>query len=363
MGISIIFLIYLIILTIILRRSYRNLMLNAQTNYRTIQRCSTVIFYTIFIFSLILFEILLVIKLDKVMKSTDIMDNIHYLLDHQKYMKPMPVQILNSNNINININTNENDNKDIFIKNNGNIYSHYSIQREIVPIHYNNIPFQRLNQPEISDNNNNIKNNTSHNSFNHIYDYASFLSYFVVSLPLQLAYFSLMCLSFNSHSGNYWWFAMRRDFCDIFLKFFKVFRTYGNIKVKLTDDLNEQNQYRHRNRSRRQQQQTITTMTTSTQVTNQMQPSLITEQPQSRIVNEIEDEDQEETDNELLKEQLNQVPTLTNNESSTATSLIGLTSINTSNCGSSNNYNNCDNEGESISLFISAKEPKSSCER
>ena len=60
------------------------------------------------------------------------------------------------------------------------------------------------------------------------------LSYFLVTIPLYVSYLSLIFLSFGNHSGNIWWFGMRRDFCELFLLFCPMFQIYGNIQVKLS---------------------------------------------------------------------------------------------------------------------------------
>ena len=43
-----------------------------------------------------------------------------------------------------------------------------------------------------------------------------------------------MLLSFNSHSGNLWWFGMRRDFCELFLIICPAFKIYGNVQLKFS---------------------------------------------------------------------------------------------------------------------------------
>ena len=58
-------------------------------------------------------------------------------------------------------------------------------------------------------------------------------SYLMTSSPLYLAYLALILLSFNSRHGNVWWFGLgRHNFCDLFLTALPVFKTYGNVAIK-----------------------------------------------------------------------------------------------------------------------------------
>ncbi len=176
MCIAFIILLYIIILTMIMTRNTSHLMQHHTSQaYRANQKCYNAFFYSIFIFSLLMFEILLTSKLDHDMYSTDIMHQFHSLLQ-------------SSHNLN-------------------NNYRNYVNE------------FTNFNNQNV-------------NKLSSASTYSGSSSFTLVSIPLYMAYLSLICLSFNSRSGNTWWFGMRRDFCDIFLTLCPVFQTYGNIQIK-----------------------------------------------------------------------------------------------------------------------------------
>jgi hypothetical protein len=179
MCISFIILLYIVILTLIMTRN-SNHILQHQANQRSHQKCYNSFCYTIFIFSLLIFEVLLTNKLDQDMYSTDMMNQFHNFLQH------------NSQNNNM---------------------KNY------------------MNELTYGGNSNRNLNKFSSSSLNGNLPSTSFCFTFI-SIPLYIAYLSLICLSFNNRSGNTWWFGIRRDFCDIFLNVCPIFQTCGNIQIK-----------------------------------------------------------------------------------------------------------------------------------
>ena len=177
MAVSLIVLLYIIILTIMVRRNNQSLAYHTSQNYRATQKWSHVILYNFFFFSLLVFEVLLVNKLDYEMSSTLII---------YPQSKNVNYQMHGSNQ---------------------NAQNHF------------------INSQDTNHMNNEL--------------FSDSLSYFSVTLPLYVAYVSLMCLSFNSHSGNMWWFGMRRDFCDLFLVICPLFKIYGNVQLKFSSNLND----------------------------------------------------------------------------------------------------------------------------
>lgn len=197
MSIGFIVLLYIIILTIVLSRTNRrnnnnNILANGGNHnnaqhggHKSKQKCSNVILYSLFLVSLLTFEILLINKLDYEMSSSNLIQHLQNIINLQNLQQSYP-----------------------------------NSQLQLYSNHFSNLQSLNTNQQQHQSTSN---SNTSKHST---------LSFFYVSIPLYLSYFSLMCLSFNNHTGNVWWFGLRRDFCDIFLLICPIFKMYGNIQIK-----------------------------------------------------------------------------------------------------------------------------------
>lgn len=61
---------------------------------------------------------------------------------------------------------------------------------------------------------------------------ASRMPYVVVGMPLYVALSFLLVLSFGSKSGNTWWFAMRKPFCNFVFDVFPCLQQYANISYR-----------------------------------------------------------------------------------------------------------------------------------
>lgn len=228
MCIALIVLLYFVIITIIiLSRSHAN-SLQHHGQYRPTQRWLNVIFYSLFVFSLLTFEIVLTHKLDQEMASTNLMQSLHSFfknpssmhISHSIQSAPSASSLSSSSSSSSN-------------QNNQPSLLQQSLQGVQV----------KLKQTML-----NANATTEASAFNYYlettpaYSKMSILdqeppyviSYFVTNLPLQLAILALMLLSFNSHSGNLWWFGLRRDFCEIFLMICPLLKTYGNVQLKLS---------------------------------------------------------------------------------------------------------------------------------
>ena len=240
MCISLIILLYVIIFVIIMTRNNQNVMRqNHQIYAQQNQKCSNAIYYTIFVFSVLIFEILLTAKLDHEMFSTDLF---------QHFQTFMQQNSLTSNNFN----SNQNQFNPGFqaqnqyasfqqsnLKMNSNLMQAPSFLKngyppipplKSSPFNHSSSSFSFIRTaPSISLNTNQAETTTTA------------LTFFLVSVPLQIAYFALILLSFSNHSGNLWWFGMRRDFCELFLIICPVFKIYGNIQLKLTSKFKAEN--------------------------------------------------------------------------------------------------------------------------
>jgi hypothetical protein len=154
------------------------------------QRWSNVLFYFLFITSLIIFEVLLVNKLDNEMPPTS------HLLSPHHYLYAQSSNYNNNNNKFVN-------------------------------------PFLPSSFSNSVSSSQSINYSNSGNSSN-ISSFLDSLSYFLVTLPLYFVYFSLICLSFNNHSGNTLWFGLKIDFCELFLNICSFCQIYGNVQIKLS---------------------------------------------------------------------------------------------------------------------------------
>lgn len=197
MSIGFIVLLYVIILTLIVTRTsnsfinqhHRQLNSGGQ---RAKQKWSNVVFYTMFLFGLLTFEILLTNKLDFEMSSSNLIQHIQNFINLQQ-----------SNQLQQQLQQQQNQNSQYPVSSMSNHHlSNFYIQN-FSPYHP-------------------TSNASSESS----------LSYFLVSIPLYVSYLSLILLSFNSHTGNVWWFGLRRDFCGLFLHACPFLKTYGNIEFK-----------------------------------------------------------------------------------------------------------------------------------
>lgn len=65
--------------------------------------------------------------------------------------------------------------------------------------------------------------------------------YTIVGLPLFLAFFFLIFMSFGDKNGNTWWFGMRKPFCYFVFEAFPCMQQYANISYKfvLSNRINE----------------------------------------------------------------------------------------------------------------------------
>ena len=295
MCISFIILLYIIILTLIMTRN-SNHILQHQNNQRSNQKCYNSFCYTIFIFSLLIFEVLLTNKLDQDMYSTDLMHQFHNFLQQN----------------------NQNNNMKNY-----------------------------MNELTYGGNNNN-NNNINRNFNNHFSSNSSSTSscFTLISIPLYIAYMSLICLSFNNRSGNTWWFGMRRDFCDIFLNVCPIFQTYGNIQIKFQNHTSNDDNETGSSNNRRQPRNT-----------RNQQP-----QRSSIYLANHNNINQEQTMN-LIDNRSNQTSILTiNNRSNNANNSNNSTNnvLNSSNNLNNNNNNNINDDDLNLSIDTQIVTPNTS---
>lgn len=236
MSIAMIILLYMVILTIVMRRNNQNL-INHNHHHKSKHKWSHVLFYAMFIFSLLSFEILLSNKLDQDMASTNLFDHLNSIINLQQH------QLLHQQ-------TQQNQHQQHQQSATNFIKSHYYPNH--INSNYKNYPLQHVASsiigppspasslattttlsPQLSSTSPSIVFTSLTSSSKPNVSPASRLSFFAVTIPLYFTYFSLICLSFNSHSGNGWWFGMRRDFCEYFLFLCPIFQIYGNIQIKL----------------------------------------------------------------------------------------------------------------------------------
>jgi hypothetical protein len=253
--ISLIILLYVIILAIIMTRNNQNVMRQNQQIYaQQNQKCSNAIYYTIFVFSVIIFEILLTSKLDHEMFSTNWFPHFHGF-----YLQNSPT----GNNLNVNQNKfssggyqaqNQQTLPHLQQQHQQALYQHSNVNivqtQSFLKGGYHHMPPSALKSNPFNQNSNSsafysvvrqgMQNSQPTQDAPTTLTTATF-SFFLVTLPLYVAYFSLILLSFNSHSGNLWWFGMRRDFCELFLIFCPMFKIYGNIQLKLSSKFKEAN--------------------------------------------------------------------------------------------------------------------------
>ncbi len=236
MCISFIVLLYLIVLTIIMTRTNHNLVHhhNNHPSYnRSKQKWANVFFYIMFVFGLVCFEIMITSKLDYEMPPTA--QSNHYMpggfyfggINSQSNQFNKLNSIVLPPSVSAPATSSSNALHQApgnFLQNSPNLVTNAASSWN-----------KNLNSYNNNNNNNNNKNHSS-NAYTP-------LSYFLVSVPLYFVYFSLLCLSFNNHSGNTFWFGMKMDFCEIFLaKLCPSCQTYGNVQLKLTkSDLFESN--------------------------------------------------------------------------------------------------------------------------
>jgi hypothetical protein len=65
--------------------------------------------------------------------------------------------------------------------------------------------------------------------------------FIVVFSPLFISLFFSLLLSFGSRSGNYWWYGMRKPFCNYIFESFTCLQQYANISYKFGDDATDSN--------------------------------------------------------------------------------------------------------------------------
>ncbi|XP_006883674.1 PREDICTED: transmembrane protein 185B-like [Elephantulus edwardii] len=63
----------------------------------------------------------------------------------------------------------------------------------------------------------------------HRVDDLNAFSYKTIFVPLWLSLLTLMIMACWQKGGNYWWFGIRRDFCQLLLNICPFLREYGNI--------------------------------------------------------------------------------------------------------------------------------------
>ncbi|CAG0883698.1 unnamed protein product [Cyprideis torosa] len=88
------------------------------------------------------------------------------------------------------------------------------------------------------------------------------MSYLVTISPLFVSFATLVCMSFGSRVGNYWWFGIRKDFCHFLLIMFPCLQEYGNISYSLhSDDASSHEQ--EREASPRSERRPVTPMSSA----------------------------------------------------------------------------------------------------
>jgi hypothetical protein len=208
----------------------------------TTQKWSNALLYTLFVISILAFEILLTNKLDYEMSSTNLLNPFQYI---QQYMQHQQIQFqqqhlqaaqshneLHPSKLLRSLNS---------ISLNSRLASHLPLSSSLIfpTASINALPtYNSTASISIATTTTQAAQSASSSTTSRP---TSSISYFIVSLPLYAAYLSLMCLSFNSHSGNMWWFGMRRDFCELFLVVCPIFELYGNIQIKFSLKQNEDN--------------------------------------------------------------------------------------------------------------------------
>ncbi|RUS73949.1 hypothetical protein EGW08_018287 [Elysia chlorotica] len=70
------------------------------------------------------------------------------------------------------------------------------------------------------------------NRLDHVNDF----NFAFVVIPLLMSLASLMCLSFGAKGGNFWWFGIRKDFCQFVLGACPCLQEYGNISYSIQRD-------------------------------------------------------------------------------------------------------------------------------
>lgn len=271
MSIAMIVLLYIIILTIVMRKTNQSLA-HHHNHHKPKHKWTNCVLYILFIFSLLTFEILLTNKLDQEMmpfssSSSSSASSLAssplsfiisgggnggggggssllspqsshvYLGSFHNHQSMQPI-------VSQNTNTNRNNDPSAAASSSStsSSTSSSSSSSPLFQMTQNSKLSSALNKSFINfphgssstllnNNNNNLNQNNLMNSYSHTQHFLN-LTYFQVSLPLYLVYFSLMLLSLNNHSGNTLWFGMRRDFCDYFLIVCPVFKTYGNVQIK-----------------------------------------------------------------------------------------------------------------------------------
>ena len=197
MCILFIILLYLVILTIIMSRSSHLANHHTRSSFRSNkQKWLSVLFYMMFVLSLVAFLILLASKLDQEMPPSMYGSSLYISSSSSFYMSAM-----NSQN---------------------NQFNKFMAKSSVTAstITTSSSPSIAFFSP-------------FHQSSDHVSSNGT-LSFFAVSLPLYFVYLALLCLSFNNHSGNTLWFGMKMDFCEVFLTFCPVCQTYGNVQFNLS---------------------------------------------------------------------------------------------------------------------------------
>jgi len=70
----------------------------------------------------------------------------------------------------------------------------------------------------------------------HLDNHQFHLSFVQISSPLFVAFLLFIFLTFNSRSGNFWWFGIQRDFCQVILTVCPCLKIYGNIEFSLNKE-------------------------------------------------------------------------------------------------------------------------------
>uniref|UniRef100_A0AC34GVF1 J domain-containing protein n=1 Tax=Panagrolaimus sp. ES5 TaxID=591445 RepID=A0AC34GVF1_9BILA len=65
--------------------------------------------------------------------------------------------------------------------------------------------------------------------------------FIVVFSPLFISLFFSLLLSFGSRTGNYWWYGMRKPFCNYIFESFTCLQQYANISYKFGEDATDSN--------------------------------------------------------------------------------------------------------------------------
>lgn len=225
MSIAMIILLYIIILTIVMRKTNQNLA-HHHNNHKPKHKWSNCLFYILFIFSLLAFEILLTNKLDQEMSSTNLIQQLHSIISMQsapnlpsQYQIPIVAQQQQYQQHQQQLHQQQQQLQQ-------QPYQQQQPVNNIIPAQFYYNQMNQQQQQQLYQHQQQMSSNRN-SSLSPIR-----LSYFHVSLPLYVTYLSLIFLSFNNHTGNTLWFGMRRDFCEYFLLMCPVFKTYGNVQIK-----------------------------------------------------------------------------------------------------------------------------------